>query len=614
MDYQKEIEKRVASIGSLDRHSMKRTRERLNNLTMPLGSLGLIEELIGKISGITGTTIPVIEKPAAIIFAADHGVAETAEVSRYEAKVTEEMAVNICMGTAVSSVLARNEQADLCVVDVGVRTRVRHPNCRMRKVANGTRDFTKGPAMTKEQAYQAVYAGMETAEQAIEAGHDLLLLGEMGIGNTTASAAMVAVMLELPVADVAGHGTGISADQVAQKQRVVSEAICVNQPVLSDPWDVLAKLGGFEIAALAGAMVAAANRRIPIVLDGLITGAAALLAERLKPGIKDFLIASHQSAEPAHSYVLQSLDLQPLIQWNLRLGEGSGGLFLLPVIRNACNVLAETATFADARVTNPHLQNIQEDLLNKEDDPFGNATDARVSPIPKDFTEEERRAVYKAILARRDIRVFLPDPIPADVLSRILQAAHHAPSVGYMQPWSFIIIHDKQILQNIQEEVERERVSAAEHYADLQKDYYLRLKVEGLTQAPLSICVTNDPNRGGPHVLGRNTIPETDLMSTACAIENIWLAARAEGVALGWVSIYKKQNIREILHMPDSIDPVAILTLGYTPYFPEIPVLERVGWGQRLDLQTLIHYNTWGGGSFFSSGPVNGKDPVSRDK
>jgi nicotinate-nucleotide--dimethylbenzimidazole phosphoribosyltransferase len=180
------------------------------------------------------------------------------------------------------------------------------------------------------------------------------------------------------------------------------------------------------------------------------------------------------------------------------------------------------------------------------------------------------------------------------VLERILIAAHHAPSVGYMQPWNFILIRDRERLKQIQRVVERERVRASENYQDLKQEYYLRLKVEGLLQAPITICVTNDSSRGGPHVLGRNTIPETDLMSTSCAIENMWLAARAEGVGMGWVSIYQKEDIRQILNIPDHIDPVALLSIGYTAHFPEIPLLERVGWRNRLDLQTLIYHDFWG--------------------
>ena len=180
-----------------------------------------------------------------------------------------------------------------------------------------------------------------------------------------------------------------------------------------------------------------------------------------------------------------------------------------------------------------------------------------------------------------------------EVLMRILQAAHHGPSVGYMQPWNFIVIRNPNTLRELQKVAEKERIRASENYTELQRDYYLRLKIEGLTQGPVTLCVTNDTHRGGLHVLGRNTIPETDLMSTSCAIENMWLAARAEGIGLGWVSFYEKADVRRILNIPDTVDPVALLTLGYTSYFPEIPLLERVGWGKRLDLNDLVFEDEW---------------------
>ncbi|WP_243239763.1 5,6-dimethylbenzimidazole synthase [Sulfobacillus harzensis] len=247
--------------------------------------------------------------------------------------------------------------------------------------------------------------------------------------------------------------------------------------------------------------------------------------------------------------------------------------------------MAETATFSDARVTNPHGPVIA-------GEPAGESRND--APVALGFSPAEKDAVYKVIRARRDIRVFLPDPVPDDILGRILDAGHRGPSVGFMQPWNFLVVRDQETRRRLQELVERERVIAGQHYPDSQRDYYLRLKVEGLMDAPITLCVTNDPTRGGPHVLGRNTIPETDLMSTACAIENMWLAARAEGVAVGWVSMYRKEDVREVLGIPDHVDPVALLTLGFTPHFPDIPVLERVGWRKRLDLTTLVYEERWG--------------------
>ena len=605
------LEKRWQNTSALDRHAMKRAQERMDDLTKPPGSLGRLEETVVRLSGMTSRVVPSITRAAAIIFAADHGVSEES-VSAYGREVTEEMVVNMCMGTAVSSVLARNQGVSLTVVDVGVRNTVRHPKAMVRKVAAGTQNFTKGPAMSREEAFEAVQVGIEVADQLIDSGHDVLVVGEMGIGNTTAASAMLTCMLAKPPAEVVGRGTGIGDDQLLHKQAVISLAIEVNQPAADDPWDVMGKLGGFEIAALAGAVIAGASRRVPVVLDGLMTGTAALWATRLNAVIGDYLIASHVSTEPAHRYVLQELGLRPMLDLHLGLGEGSGGLFALSLLQNACKVMAETATFEDARVTNPHRKTpltgpsagtiVHQDLQAVRGGgaaavvPDAGLRDADIvtsSPMELDFTDAERAAVYKAIMARRDIRVFLPDPVPTEVLSRILEAGHNGPSVGYMQPWNFIVVKNRDTLKRLQQVVERERVIASEHYQDMKKEFYLRLKVEGIIQAPVTFCVTNDPTRGGPHVLGRNTIPETDLMSTACAIENMWLAARAEGVAVGWVSIYQKQDIRDILNIPDHVDPVALLTVGYTPHFPEIPVMERVGWGSRLPLETIVFYDSW---------------------
>ena len=569
--------------------AVNRAHARLQDLTKPLGSLGQLEPLIERIARMTGQIVPRLERPALLLFAADHGV--TAEgVSAYGTEVTEEMVVNICMGGAVSSVLARKQQIPVTVVDVGIREPVRHPAAHIRKIGYGTRNLAEEPAMTRQQAEQAVRIGEEFANRLMDAGHDVLLVGEMGIGNTTPSSAMVAQLLGCNVQDVLGRGTGINKETLTRKFSVITRALTLHSPSIRDIWDVLARLGGFEIAAIAGAVFAAAKRNVPVILDGFITSTAALWAANVEPEAVTFMLASHLSAEPGHRLVLQELGLTPMLDIGMRLGEGTGALMTFPLIQMACQVMAETATFADARVTNPHAWihgAVPDAGLDRNESVL-------TPPVNTDFTEEELAAVYKVILARRDIRVFLPDPIPEEVLQRILLAGHHGPSVGYMQPWNFIVVRQTSVLQALQQVVERERVRAAENYKDVQQAHYLRLKVEGLLQAPITMCVTNDPMKGGEHVLGRNTISETDLMSTSCAIENMWLAARAEGVAMGWVSIYQKADVRRILGIPETVDPVALLSVGYTPHFPDIPVLERVGWGKRLPLEDVVFEDTWG--------------------
>lgn len=572
------------TIPPLDTVAMTRAQNRLDNLTKPLGSLGDLEPLMVRMAGITGHVIPRLTKPAAFIFAADHGVAE-AGVSAYDQHVTEEMAVNIAMGTAVSSVLARQAGIPLTVVDVGVCREVRHPGVVVRKSQFGTRNITNGPAMSEKDLDDALETGWDLVQAAADAGCDFLIVGELGIANTTASTALASRLLDRDPKSLMGRGTGISDAQWQQKAATIAMALAINPTDPEEPLQILGHLGGFEIAALVGAILAAASRRIPILLDGVTTGVAALTASRIAKGTEHYLVAGHLSPEPAHKAILAELGLSPILNLQLHLGEASGALLAAPLMQQALTVMAETATFGDARVSNPH----QREPVDAE---F--SLNLKTAPVSSGFSDSERDAVYKVIQARRDIRVFLPDPLPDSVLSRILTAGHLGPSVGYMQPWNFILIRDLTLRQRLQHIVEQERVRAAEHYEDLKRDYYLRLKVEGLTDAPITLCVTNDPTRGGPHVLGRNTIPETDLMSTACAIENIWLAARAEGVAVGWVSMYQKEEVREILGIPGHIDPVALLSLGYTPHFPEIPVLERVGWGRRLDLNRLVFLDGWG--------------------
>jgi 5,6-dimethylbenzimidazole synthase len=210
------------------------------------------------------------------------------------------------------------------------------------------------------------------------------------------------------------------------------------------------------------------------------------------------------------------------------------------------------------------------------------------------FSDEEREAVYRAIYNRRDIRSFLSTPIAEEKLNRVLNAAHHAPSVGFMQPWNFIIISSVDIKEKLAWAADKERRALAIHYEGERETKFLGLKVEGLKEAPITVCVTCDPTKGGSHVLGRNSIPETDILSTACAIQNMWLAACAEGLAMGWVSFYKKNDIRDILEIPPHVDPVALISIGYTDEYPKKPILELANWEKRRSLDKLVFNNRWG--------------------
>ncbi len=210
------------------------------------------------------------------------------------------------------------------------------------------------------------------------------------------------------------------------------------------------------------------------------------------------------------------------------------------------------------------------------------------------FTPEDRAALYRIIESRRDVRAFRSDPVPNEVLFRILTAAHHGPSVGFMQPWNFLVIRDPGTKRFVKAMCEAENGRAAMNYAGDRATLYRSLKLEGIEEAPINLCVTCDRLRSGPHVLGRNTIVDTDLYSTCCAIENLWLAARAEGVGVGWVSILNNDDLRQILGIPAEILPVAYLCIGYANEFSPTPDLERRGWADRLPLQDLIFVERWG--------------------
>lgn len=211
--------------------------------------------------------------------------------------------------------------------------------------------------------------------------------------------------------------------------------------------------------------------------------------------------------------------------------------------------------------------------------------------------DEEKEGVYKAIENRRDVRSFLSTPIPDEKLQKLLEAAHHAPSVGFMQPWNFIIVTNEETKEKLAWAADKEKRALAIHYEDKQEkeSKFLSLKVQGLKEAPVTICITCDPTKGGAHVLGRNSIPETDILSTACAIQNMWLAAYAEGLAMGWVSFYKKNDVRDILGIPPHVEPIALLSIGYTEDYPEKPILESANWEKRRMLDSLIFNEKWDG-------------------
>lgn len=339
-----------SQIQPLDTALRKRAQARLDRLTKPLGSLGRLEELAAQYVAITGEVKPTIPRGVVFTFAADHGV--TVEgVSAYPREVTPQMVLNFLRGGAGVNVLARHAGVAVRVVDIGVDYEFGTvPGLFDRKIMKGTRNLMVEPAMTRSQAEQSLLVGMELATNAVQEGINLIGTGEMGIGNTTPSAAITAVMTKRSVADVTGRGTGIDEAGYARKVHVIRTALDRHRPDPTDPLDVLAKVGGLEIGGLAGLILGAAAARIPVVLDGFIAGAAALIAVGLQPSCRDYLIASHRSVEEGHRVLLDHLSLKPLLDLDLRLGEGTGACLGINLVYAAIKIYTEMATFGEAGV------------------------------------------------------------------------------------------------------------------------------------------------------------------------------------------------------------------------------------------------------------------------
>ncbi len=349
----------IADHGPLDTGAMTAARSILDGLTKPPGSLGRLEELAITLAGITGQARPSMARRAIVVAAADHGVARRG-VSAYPPEVTAQMVANFIGGGAAINVLAAISGASLTVLDVGVARAI--PDVRpsprggrlvRARIQPGTADMTEGPAMSRVTAVQALELGLAIVDELRGSGLDVIGIGDMGIGNTTAAAAIVAAMTGAAAAEVTGHGTGIDDAARLAKIAAIEEALARNAPDLRDPIGVLASVGGLEIAALVGVILGAAAARVPVVLDGFITGAAALVAVSLAPGTADRLIAAHQSVEPGHAIVLDRLGLRPLFDLDLRLGEGTGAALGLQLVHAAVSIRDQMATFAAAAVSGP---------------------------------------------------------------------------------------------------------------------------------------------------------------------------------------------------------------------------------------------------------------------
>jgi nicotinate-nucleotide--dimethylbenzimidazole phosphoribosyltransferase len=342
------LKETLKKIKELDVKAMKDAQERLDILTKPQGSLGRLEELAKQVSGITGTISPKLGNKLVITIAGDHGVVEEG-VSAFPQEVTPQMVYNFLRGGAGINVLARHVGAKVLVVDAGVASDMKpEAGLIIKKVGYGTKNMAKGPAMTKEEAIKALEAGISLVE---ENPADIIGTGDMGIGNTTASSAIVAAITGESVEKLTGKGTGIDDKMLNNKIAVIKKALELNKPDKKDGIDVLMKVGGFEIGAIAGVILGCAAKRIPVVIDGFISGAGALIAYMIEPKTKDYMIASHCSVEQGHIIALKFMGLKPLFNLDLRLGEGTGAALGINLVEASVKVMNEMATFKDAGVS-----------------------------------------------------------------------------------------------------------------------------------------------------------------------------------------------------------------------------------------------------------------------
>jgi nicotinate-nucleotide--dimethylbenzimidazole phosphoribosyltransferase len=340
----------IEHIEPLNEEGIEHASKHLDQLTKPPGSLGKLEAIAKQLAGITGETIPLLDKKAVIVMAGDHGVCEEG-VSAFPAEVTPQMVLNFLHGGAAVNVLARHAGAEVVCVDIGVNADLEHPKLVSRKVKKGTSNIARGAAMTREEAEQSILVGVEVVDDLVKQGYRLFATGEMGIGNTTPSSAILCALTGIPASEAVGRGTGIDDSRWLHKIDVVKRALEVNEVDAADPLGVLAKVGGLEIAGLVGVILGAAKNRCPVVIDGFISSAAALVASKLAPLSRGYILASHQSQELGHRSLLEAIGLNAMLQMDMRLGEGTGAVLSFSLIDAAGHIMREMATFESAGVS-----------------------------------------------------------------------------------------------------------------------------------------------------------------------------------------------------------------------------------------------------------------------
>ncbi|NMA68200.1 MAG: nicotinate-nucleotide--dimethylbenzimidazole phosphoribosyltransferase [Desulfitobacterium sp.] len=349
-DCEKGLAELSQNINGLDEEVIAQVQARLDSLTKPKDSLGVLEEIAKKLGGIQRNPWPEIEKKAVLVMAGDHGVVEEG-VSAYPQEVTPQMFYNFLQGGAGINVLSRHAKAEVICTDVGMAFPLAPPELMKHRIMDGTRNMAKGPAMTRHEALLSLLTGAQIAYRAINSGYQVLATGEVGIGNTTPSAAIISFITGLSPEEVTGRGTGLDDVGLKRKQEVIKQSIAVNQPNPQDGVDILSKIGGLEIGALAGAILMAGYARVPIVLDGVISTAAALIAVTICPTVSNYLIPSHSSVEIGHVAALKELGLKPIMHLDFRLGEGTGAAVGFHLLDAAVLILKEMATFESAGVS-----------------------------------------------------------------------------------------------------------------------------------------------------------------------------------------------------------------------------------------------------------------------
>ncbi|CFY07219.1 Nicotinate-nucleotide-dimethylbenzimidazole phosphoribosyltransferase, prokaryotic [Syntrophomonas zehnderi OL-4] len=348
------LQRTLQRIGEVDYNACQEAQRRLDNLTKPPGSLGVLESIAVQLAGIQGHPRPELGEKVVMVMAADHGVAVEG-ISAFPQEVTRQMVINFLNHGAAVNVLAQQAGARVVVTDVGITgAALSHPDLHSRRVRPGTRNMAKEAAMTKAEAVAAVEIGIEMVSREIETGAALIATGEMGIGNTTASSAILACCSTAAIEEITGRGTGLNDQVLLKKQAIIKQSLAINQPDTDSPLDILSKVGGLEIAALTGVILGAAAYRTPVVLDGFISTAAALIACKLNEKTKPYLLASHLSQEPGHQIMLKEIGLKPMLHLDLRLGEGTGAVLAFPLIEAAVKIMHDMATFDQAGVSNGH--------------------------------------------------------------------------------------------------------------------------------------------------------------------------------------------------------------------------------------------------------------------